>query len=80
MECFICGKVINEGYLCKEHSELLHNMLKSKEGVVNTPDSRHHCSICGKYEDRVIIEFPYAGYFCNIDIEEQYEIYINKKE
>jgi hypothetical protein len=50
-------------------------MLDKKVGVVETPDFKHHCSICGEFEKRIIIEYPSVGYFCNIDIEEENERY-----
>jgi predicted nucleic acid-binding Zn ribbon protein len=75
MQCFVCGKALDKGYLCKEHSQKLKRMLDKKVGVVENPDFRHHCSICGEFKERVIIEYPSVGYFCNVDIEEENERY-----
>lgn len=72
MECFVCGKHIEEGCLCKEDSELLYNVLHSQDNIINNPDFRHHCSICGEYENRIIIEYK-SVYYCDIDIEEEYK-------
>ena len=60
-----------EGYLCKKHALELKEMLVQKKGIVKNPDMRHHCLICGKYQDRVIIDYPSVGYFCDQDIEEE---------
>jgi hypothetical protein len=78
MECFVCGKHIEEGFLCKEDSEMLHEMLHSRENIIINPDFRHHCSICGEYENRIVLEYQ-AIYYCDIDIEEEYKRHKSKR-
>lgn len=72
MECFICGKALTEGYLCKQHAKELHSMLKDKRGIVCNPDFRHHCAICGEFKNRIIVEYKGVGFFCELDIEEAF--------
>jgi hypothetical protein len=69
MQCFVCGKKIEEGYLCNEHIQELKKMLLNERNVIKNPDFKHHCLICGEYKERVIIEYPSVGYFCDQDIE-----------
>lgn len=78
LECFICTKEISEGHLCDEHSEELYTMLKNESGIVQSPDWRHHCHICGRFEDRKIVEHP-SGYFCDKDIIPEYRRFLEKK-
>lgn len=72
MECFVCGKKLEGSYLCKEHSQKLKDMLKCNIGKVENPNFKHHCSICGEYLNRIIIEYPSVGYFCDKDIIEEW--------
>lgn len=67
-ECFVCGKLIEKGNLCKEHLEILVEMLKKGEGILLYPEWKHHCLICGEYKDRIMVEYPSIGYFCDRDI------------
>lgn len=69
MECFICGKKIQQGYFCDEHLKELKEMLYLEKNIIKNPNERHHCMICGEYQDRVIIEYPNVGYICDKDIE-----------
>lgn len=75
MKCFICSKEINNGYLCGEHANELYNMLEQRKGVINTPDWRHHCLICGEFKERVILDYPQCGLFCDVDIIEEWKRY-----
>lgn len=69
MQCFVCGMKIEEGYLCKKHTQELKKMLLNEQNVINNPDFKQHCLICGEYKERVIIEYPSVGCFCDRDIE-----------
>jgi hypothetical protein len=75
MECYACGEKINSGYLCKRHAGELKGMLEKEDGKIANPDWKHHCLICGEHKDRIIIEYPSAGYFCDRDINEAWEHY-----
>ena len=75
MECYICSERLTDGYLCEKHAMELKSMLDCKKNIVLNPDSRHHCSLCGEFENRIIVKYPNAGYFCNIDIEEEIRKY-----
>lgn len=75
MECFVCSKKLSEGYLCEEHSRELYEMLVKGQGLVSNPDWKSHCLICGEYEDRIIVDYPLAGPFCNKDIITEWERY-----
>jgi len=72
MECFICSKRIEKGYLCKDHANKLYEKLKNREGKIESPTWKNHCSICGEHENRTIIEYPPHGYFCDKDIIEEW--------
>lgn len=76
MECFVCSKPLSVGYLCEEHAKVLKERLELGEGIVEAVDQRYHCLICGEHENRIIIEYPDCGYFCDIDICEEYSRYI----
>ncbi len=78
LKCFICSKEISEGRFCDEHSKQLYTMLKDDSNIVQSPDGRHHCHICGRFEDREIVEHPF-GYFCDKDIIPEYRRYLEKK-
>jgi len=80
MECFICSKAIGCGYLCEQHARELKDMLENKIGVIETPDWRHHCLICGEHKNRIIIEYPSAGYFCDEDICEEWRKWLEHKD
>ena len=69
MQCFICGKNLNNGYLCSVHRQELKEMLRKKQGIVENPTFKHHCLICGAFEGRILIEYPLVGYFCNQEVE-----------
>lgn len=75
MKCFVCSKEVRHSYLCKEHADLLYEMLNNSIGKIVKPDWKYHCLICGEYKDRTIIEFPNSGYFCDKDIVAAYEKY-----
>jgi hypothetical protein len=70
MECYVCGKNTTGQELCLEHVKILVTMLTKGEGVISHPDWRNHCAICGEFENRIIVEYPLIGYFCNKDILE----------
>lgn len=78
MECLVCSKLLEDGYLCEDHSRELYEMLTKGEGTIINPDWKSHCLICGEYQERVIVEFPSAGPFCNKDIVSEWERYQNK--
>ena len=71
MECYICRKRLEKGYLCKKHCNELKEMLDRKENIIENPTFAHHCLICGEFEDRIIIEYPSVGPFCNKDLEDE---------
>lgn len=68
MKCYVCSKKVKHSYLCKEHADLLYEMLMTNTGKIDSPDWRYHCSICGEHENRVIIDLPNSGFYCDIDI------------
>jgi len=72
MECFVCSEKLNQGYLCRKHSEELKKMLEKREGIINSPNWKHHCLICGEHKGKVIVEYPQVGYFCDTDICEEW--------
>jgi late competence protein required for DNA uptake (superfamily II DNA/RNA helicase) len=73
MECFVCGKVLNSGFLCDEHAMQLHGMLNNEESIVMDSTWKNHCMICGEYENRRIVYLPDAGYFCEYCILEEFK-------
>jgi hypothetical protein len=73
MNCFICGEKIEAGYLCEKHAKELYELLTAKKNTIQQPDFRYHCQICGEYENRIIVEYPRYGYFCDKDILEEWE-------
>ncbi len=75
MECFICKQKIDNGYLCEMHANELKEMLDNKVKTFENPDWKYHCLICGEHQERVIVEYPNAGYFCDKDIIEEWERY-----
>ena len=75
MECFVCSKNSGEGYLCEEHAKILKKMLDEKKGIVESPEWMHHCVICSEYQNRVLVEYTQAGYFCDRDINEEWNRY-----
>jgi predicted nucleic acid-binding Zn ribbon protein len=80
MECYVCGKSLEMGFLCEEHARILLVMLEKGEGEVHDPTWKHHCLICGEYKDRRIVEYPDAGYFCDRDIREEWNRSMDKKK
>jgi len=78
MECFVCSMELNEGYLCEKHAKILVEMLEKSDGIVEMPQWIDHCLICGQYEDRVIVEYPNCGCFCNKDIWAEWDRYKNE--
>lgn len=76
MECFICALEVNHSYLCKTHAELLYNMILENIGVIESPDWKYHCAICGEHENRRIIELRDGGYFCSECIKKAHKEYL----
>jgi hypothetical protein len=74
--CFICNKITEQVYLCELHANELYKMLKNKERVIENPDWKVHCLICGEYENRIIVDYPNAGPFCDKDIIESKNSYL----
>lgn len=74
-ECYACGKKIQNGYLCKEHAFELRSMLENNDSVIEHPDHRYHCIICGEYEDRKIVYYKGLIFICDKDIEEEFTNY-----
>lgn len=76
MKCHICSNEIENGfYLCKEHACDLYKLLLQRKGIIKNPDWKYHCQICGQFEGREIIDYQPIGYFCDIDIKEEWEKY-----
>lgn len=75
MECFICSKKLNEGYLCNEHANKLLAILNDIENLKINHDWKKHCSICGEYHNRIIVEYKGIGYFCEKCIKDELERY-----
>lgn len=75
LKCFICSAEIKKGYLCKKHADELYEMLVNKKNIVSNPDWRYHCQLCGEFQNRIIIEYPSQGPFCDKDIIEEWESY-----
>ncbi|MDR1563718.1 MAG: hypothetical protein LBS74_02040 [Oscillospiraceae bacterium] len=78
IKCMLCGITTDASYLCRSHSQKLKQMLERNEGVISQPDFRHHCAICGEYENRIMIEYQGFAYFCNLDIEEISDFFNNR--
>jgi hypothetical protein len=75
-ECYICSKKLpDETFnLCREHAQILYDMLNNEQNLIVDLDWRYHCLICGEYEDRTMVEYS-GGYFCDKDIREEWEKY-----
>jgi hypothetical protein len=72
MECFVCGKQLSDGYLCRRHSSQLREKLINGV-VIAQPASSQHCAICGSWKGKVIVEDDVTGtYFCAEDIMEEF--------
>lgn len=67
-KCIVCKKVLNKKkiHLCKEHTEKALECLKNEP--IENPSFEHHCGICGKWQNRVIINYPKWLYLCDICI------------
>lgn len=50
-------------------------MLDLKINLIERPEWRHHCSLCGEYEHRKMVEYGSYVYFCDKDILEEWGIY-----
>ncbi|MCL2677878.1 MAG: hypothetical protein FWE85_02360 [Clostridiales bacterium] len=70
MQCYICGKELDKGYLCEEHRQELKRMIRKKENLIENPKFKHHCLICGEFKGRIIIDYPSVGPFCDEEIED----------
>ena len=65
MECFICSRRLEKGYLCSDCVVEALKKLNEKNRVNMNPSFHDHCLICGGYENRVILDFPSCGPICD---------------
>lgn len=79
MKCFLCSNKLSLGYLCEEHAKELKHMLDEKTNLIEKPQWEHHCSLCGEYEGRRMVEYKSYAYFCDKDILEEWRNYHIKK-
>jgi hypothetical protein len=77
LKCFICSEHTNEKYLCQEHCKELYQMLINRTNIIEKPEFKHHCMICGEYQDRIIINYPTWFYICNKDVLEEWKVIDN---
>jgi len=75
MKCFLCSTKLDLGYLCKAHAEELKRMLDLKINLIEKPEWKHHCDLCGEYKHRKMVEYGSYAYFCDKDILEEWGIY-----
>lgn len=76
-KCFICDTPLSKDgiNLCKEHTiaalEVLYTgKYKDKNyNIIENPEFKHHCGICGEWENRTIINYPEWLFLCEKDIE-----------
>lgn len=80
IKCFICDKELEAGFLCDKHAIQLYECLKSDKHTIHQPDFRYHCQLCGEFENRIIVEYPEYGYFCDKDIVTEWERVTNPWE
>lgn len=76
MKCYICNKKLEKGYLCKEHALELKEMLGKRINIIEHPDWKYHCQICGEHEGKIMVEYPNYGYYCDTDINEACDNYL----
>lgn len=68
-------------FLCKEHTiealEVLYTGVfqNKKYDIYDKPEFKHHCGICGEWENRIIINFPGWLFLCDRCIEKAREAY-----
>lgn len=77
MKCHICSKKINKAFLCQDCCREGVEHLKNNIDIIENPDWRYHCLICGEYKDRKIVDFP-SGPICDKCIHEELENYNRK--
>lgn len=75
MKCFLCSNKLSQGYLCKTHAEELKRMLDMKLNLIEEPEWKHHCCLCGEYEQRKMVEYGSYAYFCDKDILDEWGRY-----
>jgi len=75
MKCYICGKE-DKGNFCLSHAKELKNKLDNNESCILKPEFKHHCLLCNEFIDRIILYDKNYGYFCNIDIVEEFNKYL----
>lgn len=75
MKCFLCSKQLEVVCLCKTHADELKQMLDMNINLIKKPEWKHHCSLCGEYEHRKMIEYKSYAYFCDKDILEEWRNY-----
>lgn len=75
-ECYVCGKKLSNGYLCDDHILELVQMLNLNVDVMKEHDFRHHCIICGQFEERKIIYYKGLTFICSVCIDEHKNKYL----
>lgn len=75
MECYICSKDLGKGFLCEEHALELKEILDKRVAVIENPNQKCHCHICGEHEGRIIVVYKNYLYICDKDINEALENY-----
>jgi hypothetical protein len=50
-------------------------MLDMKINLIEKPERKQHCSLCGEYERRKMVEYRSYAYFCDKDILEEWGNY-----
>ena len=63
MKCFLCSKALDIGYLCKAHAGELKRMLDVKTNLIEKPEWKHHCSLCGEYVDIKMVDYQSVHIF-----------------